>query len=767
MVALRGNWNNVDTDATGISQIEIADQGNGRAVILAHVSVAGGRQVLGKTVVHLREGAIVALFPSPAETVALTMRLQGHSLLVTEIVSRNDDPSANAAPRLHIFLREEDAPLPVVWMDLAPPVPTQSGALRSVTSVPDLTSYVRLYGLLTRPEHRTRLALDAEAEVGRRSVRQVFVGPKTKAQLVQKFDAKVFQIDKAASKALHDQVSQAILSGQLTRGGAEMRIEVPQAVVVPTLPERRRGAGSAEADPRASLFLNGGAALDRGVLHEVFRGGEVRAMDHTAIADRLAVIHNQMAVVNARPPVTLELQAQAAQAVIARDISRFVLVEGNGKPVLTRRRAPCPQVIAPAWVSPDLYADRLDAPEEMPGGIVLLRHEVQANGQRATVYQDALQPRQIQYEPEAFRLVRAETAPHAPRLLFHLSETAPQEDAEVETSVSVTMTYVAEPTISPILLDAMRAQFGADAALAPVMPTVSRLTVRLPADAENPAVEISRDGVEIDFADGLTDTIVFNEAEFRRLTTGFQTVGGVGLSGDVHGTFPDGRTMHVPLEIGLRDTLGTPVQTWFEPQGAAALTLALRNKIESPVEVGDLPVVVLPAGGTARPTGPQQPVPLAPGAIERVAYSVVGGPLGPAPAAPHVTDLTVLPDVPAILAQTTIVQGYDTDTFEIVVAVDPAFFGSPPAGLQALTGLEVRFRTRDEPVKLAPSAPSVHVTLPMPFLLFLTDAANAQHYTYSVRDLHVTGPGAESSWRAGSGRLDVEPAMVTAAFGAL
>ena len=93
----------------------------------------------------------------------------------------------------------------------------------------------------------------------------------------------------------------------------------------------------------------------------------------------------------------------------------------------------------------------------------------------------------------------------------------------------------------------------------------------------------------------------------------------------------------------------------------------------------------------------------------------------------------------AILAQTTVVQGYAKDSFDIAVSIDPMFFGVAPQGATPLIGVRVDFRTRKEPVVLTPQQPSVTVTLPMPLLLFVTNATDAQHYSYAVTNLHAGG----------------------------
>jgi hypothetical protein len=122
---------------------------------------------------------------------------------------------------------------------------------------------------------------------------------------------------------------------------------------------------------------------------------------------------------------------------------------------------------------------------------------------------------------------------------------------------------------------------------------------------------------------------------------------------------------------------------------------------------------------------------------------------------------SVIPDFMAILSQTTVAQGYAGDTFDIEVAADPMFFEA--AGLaRPLTGVQVEFRTRKDPVVLTAAQPRITVTLQMPLLLYVTNAAAAQHYSYSVTNLHADGAGATTAFTPGSGNLEVMPAPLDA-----
>jgi hypothetical protein len=328
-------------------------------------------------------------------------------------------------------------------------------------------------------------------------------------------------------------------------------------------------------------------------------------------------------------------------------------------------------------------------------------------------------------------------------------------------SFAVTLTYRARPFLHPALLQAAQEHFGREASIAPVVPTVSKVRIGMPSGAGD---ALERAGAEIDFADGISDALTFSEEEYRRLTTALQTVSGVGLEGEVEATLLDGHTSRIPIRIGLRDTVGDVFDWAISGTSAGRCALALRNRIESPVRIDVLPVVALADAGTASPADIPPSAAIAPGEVVSVEYRLVPvdastAAFNPAPV------ISVLPDFMKILAQTTVIQGYADDTFDIRVEVDPVVFQFTLQGSQPLTGLEVTFRTREEPVVLTPEQPGTTVTLRMPLLLFVTNADAAQHYSYSVTNLHAGGPGATTAFMASSGNLEVSPAPLRPGLG--
>src|SRR6185312_12273268 len=95
-----------------------------------------------------------------------------------------------------------------------------------------------------------------------------------------------------------------------------------------------------------------------------------------------------------------------------------------------RRQERSSQVIAPFWFDGARHPQMFEGAPEEQGRLVLLGHEIRAGDRAATFYQDGLEPRQVYYEPEEFRLTRSDTAPFAPAILFHMNEEVDAEAAD-------------------------------------------------------------------------------------------------------------------------------------------------------------------------------------------------------------------------------------------------------------------------------------------------------------------------------------------------
>jgi len=755
-----GLWTNSDPDSDGVVSLNISPAGGSRLHVHALQACQPENCDLGTVSCEVVDGTAIALFRGTEQTTSLTLSLDDNRLSVFELLDIHDPQNPGDFHARHSFNRAGDGPEPaLIWFNLAPPAQVSSTVRRSVTTIDDMETYLRLYRVFTSGQHLARIEIRSTATVGRRSVRQVFVGLKDRRALLNATNKKVFKIEKKDAKEIRNKASRQILEqpGALTDPRIRMDIRKPvaasrvnPATAVPIDLALRMPVADAVVQPAPARSLRtrnmgnriNNAAMARR-LAEAKKAAE-QARDRARSSENLSIHFNQIAL----------------QSLSRSKLPRWVMVEENGEPVLTRREADCVQFISPIWVDAALYADQIDAPDAGEGGLVLLRQEIHAADQSATFFQDALSPMQVYYEPQEFRLVRSDSAPFAPMMLFHLNEEIDETAGDEDTSVfTVTMTYQARPYIHVSLAEAARLHFGNDVSIAPIVPAVSSLTIRLPSSGGGAENEITRDDVNIDFSDGISDTITFSESEFRQLTTAFQTVSGIGLTGHVDVVFLDGRSGQIPLRIGLRDTIGQVFTSSIEDgDGLIDFSYRLRNRIESPAIIDNLPVIALANNQRALPVADP------PSDLIRPAETVTVGyrsdpPGGTGPDTLALNEVSVEPDMLAILSQTTVVQGYADDSFDITVSIDPMFFDFVPDGAEPITSVAVSFRTREEPAILTAAEPSKVVTLQMPKLLFLTNADAAQHYAYAVQDFHPSGPGLATAFRAGSGNLDVQPAL--------
>lgn len=743
--ALVGRWWNLDPDADGVVALAITAPDVERLSLQCKTSEPANEGARSQAEGFYRDGEAMVMFHLPDRFITLHLRVEGSLLRAVQVTDVLDGNTPGDAMVSHAFARgtgPEEVPL--IWLGLEPPVTADQATWRSVTPIADDETYLRLFRLMTDAEHMARLEVTCAATVGQRAWRQVFIGRNAEERMLQQHGKQIFLMRKQEAQ----QIRRTVVEAMAVRSAASLG---PQEVFT---------LARAPADPPI-------AATVRPMR---LRAGESAILARPLVADRpqrvamLRPVAEGEPVILGRPRLDRIADADVVRPQMldvmedelagARPPSRIVIDDG-GIPVLTRRREEAVQTVAPFWFDRAVHPAMFDVPTTDAGPLVLLRHEVRAGDRSATFYQDGLEPRQIYFEPEEFRLARSEAGPYAPTLLFHMAEEVDPDAQDADgIAFSVTLTYRARPFLHPALLRAARERFGADAAIAPVAPAVSKLSIGLHGD---PAGAIVREGAAIDFADGISDALTFSEAEYRQLTTALQTVSGVGLEGEVEAMLLDGRTARIPIRISLRETAGSVFDWAVSPGQDGRCTLSLRNRIESPVRIDELPAVALGAAASASPEEVPPAEPIAPRATVSVAYRLT--PPGTSLAGFDPAPVTsVEPDFMAILAQTTVVQGYAKDSFDVTVSIDPLFFGAAPVGTPPLTGVRVEFRTREEPVLLTPAQPSVTVTLPMPLLLFVTNSADAQHYSYAVTNLHADGPGAATAFTAGSGNLEVVPA---------
>lgn len=782
---LAGSWENLDPDTTGVAALRVLRRSDSELLVQAQENCPAGRCVLGRAVAQFADGEAMVVFHKAAKTVSLHLSRQGDQLLVAEHVDIHDAQTPGDALFHHVFVaRGTAAERPLIWIPLEPPQPVSVTVRRSTTLIRDREAYARLLTVMADPVHAARLELTCVAQVAQRSLRQVFVGSLKTEDFIKATGKKAFVVEKTDATKIRKILAERMvenpadvatdrISFEIKKPAASQPATIAPAALQPGAALRLRGGVTGAASgfrPRAGLVAARGAAAvtaerrSAASLREALSAAAARIREaREAAAAASAVSGAARATRNGATALKFDEIAKAA--ILDRKLPRHVLVEPTGEPVLTRRRDTAVQVVAPFSFDRAQNPQMFDMPPENPQGLVLLRHEVTAGARRATIYQEGIDGQQFYYEPEEFRLARDDSAPFAPALLFHLAEEVDAEDETEgdEVRFSVVLTYYAAPYLNPALLAAARAEFGPDARFAPINPTIRALTIELPGEGGTAALTLREDAV-VDFSDGIRDVVQFGEDDYLRFTRALQTASGVGLEGHVEATLLDGSTTTVPVRISLRDTVGAPFDSAVETVSPALARATLRNRIESPVRIDHVHDVALADGGRATAAAVASADPVAPRGTTTVDYRLEPEGQSTAGLVP-LLDTSTVPDVLAILSQTTVVQGYSDRDFQIELAIDPLFFQSTPPGQVPLTAVEVAFRTLEEPVRLTAAEPSLQVTLPMPLLLFITNADSAQHYSYSVTDLHGDTRGASTPFTAGSGNLEVVPAASANGFG--
>ena len=681
---------------------------------------------------RVRDGAATIYCTSPMRQVVLHLRAISVSVLLIE---EHVVDGQNSRSSQHLFRRSgRQFERAEQVFELAPFENLGRGRFRSQTDIWSSADYVRLHQIATVSDHNTRLTLSADVRVARKHVDKTFVGPQVFEKI--KREMPVIAVDRGRGE---------ILAG----------LDIDFSAVA-------RFASLLETAPGAEAVA---ASEPMRIVHAPVTREDGAAVFHLdpGLFGRLEGVHSTV------PPVTFDrgmfdgirhieratdTAAEVRAVSLGFDASRFfVPVEADGTPKLSFRNEVSVQSIAPFSIDPAWFKGQIDPVGEDAAPLRLIRHDLQAAGRRATFYQDALEPQRITFEPESFQLARADAAPFEPLLLFFLEETGADEGGQP--TFTVTLTFQARPVIHDDLLARARAVFGADADIRAIMPTVSKLVLMMPASAAGAMQPLEIDASEIDLSDGLIASVVLNEMQYHQVIAGFQTAGGTGLAGHIEVTLTDGTLTQVPVDLSVKDALGQPLGSEIAEIDGDRVAVVWRNRIESPVRVLAMPAVTLPTGRLG-PLSPVPAQPIAAGGSQQVDYRVLSG-SGPAEGV-VLPELTVEPDMLAVLSQTTIVQGYDDARFTITCHADPMFFDMAPAGMAPLASLELRFRTLDETIVLTRSAPSREVELTMPKLLFLTSADAAQHYSVSVTNVHADGTRLTGPYQPGQGDLTVVPA---------
>lgn len=635
-----GQWENTDAATRGMTRLLIGRRADGGWFMHGFGKCHPSDCDWGETTAMPSGDALIGVYAFGFKVTTLTARRSGQTLVVDVLDDYTDADGRTDRLSNYVMARSVAAApaQPLIWEALGPLNPLGGSVHRCTLPFHAQEDYDRIHQIITSPVHRARLEVVCKATVGQRTWQQWWLRDRPAVAPVRP-DIDMVRISPAVLNTLRTQ----------------------PLVVAPAAGPRTPAIASLRAE-RASVAT---LALARGV----------RRPHHAPDLD--------------------EALSREEAARVLRTLPRRVAIDKKGRPVLVRREVECTQSLACTF-DPQADGYMLDAPRDPSQAHVLFKHDLVAEGQSVTFFQDSLVRDQVYYEPQEFRLARSDASPFLPSLVFAITDVATESEA---LSYRVRLAFQARPHLGQAFLLLARQRFGPAARLTALTPRSARLTLGVPtADGAPPALQERPDAV-IRFDEGITDELSLDEAQFVRLAAAFQSPAGIGMQGWVTATISDGTQVDIPLVVSLKDNTGSvfdPQLLRPDPDGVPGHhVVTLRNRIESPVRVNgvhpqELGVWTDPATGvaqsvTVRPLELPPAAAVAPGqtldlrlAVEPAAFPLLS--VSPA------LDLDIQPDLARLMGQLTVTEAFTEATFEVQVSASPLFFGPG-----ALTSLRVEF----------------------------------------------------------------------------
>lgn len=217
-------------------------------------------------------------------------------------------------------------------------------------------------------------------------------------------------------------------------------------------------------------------------------------------------------------------------------------------------------------------------------------------------WQDPMQPGQIYFLPDAYKIARMATSPHTPAMSVTTSGSDPA-------TLNVTLTFLALPVWDPnrIAAAAVSLSKASNFSVLPattfsILPaTTTQLLLNLPstgASASDAPVPVAN--ATIDTANGIQGSVTLSLALFTQVYQAIFQPLDMLLTGQVNVTV-DQNTEPVPFSGRASDFTGEIIDTTLNyDHSANQVTVVATNGIESPIQVNALPVA-LATSGTATP----------------------------------------------------------------------------------------------------------------------------------------------------------------------
>lgn len=589
----------------------------------------------------------------------------------------------------------------------------------------------QLWSAMTEPAAKGRLELRCFATIGRRTWRQVIPD----------------------DFGVEDQVHLLDRGVLLTRmvKPEEWRRERPSRDRPLPHWHRRNLARRVRTQPFTTLTRNA-AAVHLGTVHAlntaVLMRGLNAPMRHLMEAPRALTpaFSREMLTEVFRPDLSEALQVSDMLVGERHVLPINAIIDRMGRPALIRTQAEALQTI-PFGFDVDVNAYMFDVPGDLRPNMtrVLLRAEFDAGEGRPPVvyYQDSAFPNRYYYEPQEFRIPRREEAPFLPAVSIAFFDVVEATDAN-ENSIlyRAHLAYRAVPYLDRAVLARLKRFLGAGAVLSALIPEQATLKMRLPDDAGTAFAESARPGATISLDDGVIDEVQLTPEALAAVITALQTGG---LDGLVTASLPGAANTSIPVRLSLHDASGVLLDRTFRgPVGVDRVRVTLRNRIESPLTIGEF--LATPAGdGMAFPDA-SPGLRIAANAEANIDYRLD-------PPGTVVTDvdpvlrMTVNPDMPVLLPSIMVNRGYSSQTFALSLSVDPLYFGQiMPGDAEALAAVLVEFEG-DAKLVLDAATPADDIRLRLPILDWLLQRPQSERYRYRVTNLI----GAAGNVRGGVG----------------
>lgn len=656
-------------------------------------------------------------------------------------------------------------------------------AARSVTQIADKALFDTVYQALRSPMQGAALEITIKARVGMRTWRQMLVGRPAESDQVRvhrrggALFTDTLQADRATPirRVPQGEVARVRLAAAPAQPAAASMAALPaEALTLRSAATARRPAAAAFSLDRTATFAARPATATFAA-----RPAAATFAAPTAAALPTATLHAGATLRAEAAPVALARlhQPNLAQAVAASDMRIAGRNVVPTRVALDRRRRP-------AIVDADLEAQQSLAfcfdPQQPANASVfaaqgyteaihlLLPLTLTKDGRIYRVFQDNLMRDVIHITPTEFRLQRDTTAPFLPELSFLAGDFGTTDnDTEADVLFRVAVAYRLEPWLAPEVVELTRIAL-AEQKLVPRFTTSIPPDAKLTIELDLPGVVAAREGARID-AGGIDDALDLDHNAFVRLWRERLAPAGGGVSGGLDYKLFDGTPTRVPVRLSLWDAstdlfdvaLLGPVAD--QP---SRCRVSVRNRIESPVEIVELPPEVLAAGGVAHAVdaaawlGKQLP----PQQAVQIDYELSTGAVLPADFDPSVLGRAI-PKLDALLRLLMVTPGYASLGFSLVVkAADGSF--APVAAGELLVGLLVEFDDGTR-TTLTPALPQDEVQLLGRLVdQLMGEPDDSQRFFYRVTNLHASGEGARTSWLDGQGTaaLQVGAAQVKLDF---